>query len=47
MNKSKMKHDALQALMLVIFALSVLCIEGGVIPLLGIGISAAALALLN
>ena len=47
MNKSKMKHDALQALMLVVFTVSVLCIEGGVIPLLGIGISAAALALLN
>ncbi len=47
MNKTKMKHDALQALMLVIFMLSVLCIEAGAIPLLGIGISVASLALLN
>ena len=48
MNKSKMKHDALQALMLVIFMVSIMCIEAAsVLPFLGIGISATALALLN
>lgn len=48
MNKSKMKHDVLQAMMIVIFMLSVMCIESAsVLPFLGIGISAASLALLN
>jgi hypothetical protein len=48
MNKQKIKHDALQATMLVIFVLSVLCIEAeSILPFLGIGISAISLALLN
>lgn len=48
MNKQKMKHNALEALMLVVFMLSVMCIEAqSVAPYLGMGISAASLALLN
>lgn len=47
MNKTKMKHDALQAMMLVIFVLSVLFMGAGIVPILGFGISAASLALLN
>lgn len=48
MNKQKMKHNALEALMLVVFVLSVAFIGAGTVtPFLGLGISAASLALLN
>ncbi len=48
MNKQKMKRNALEALMIVVFMFSVAFIEAGTItPLLGLGISTASLALLN
>ena len=48
MNKSKMKHNALEALMLVVFMVSVLCIESSpIMSWVGMGTSAASLALLN
>lgn len=43
-----MKHHALEALMIVVFAISIMCIESqSIVPYLGMGISAASLALLN
>lgn len=48
MNKQKMKHNALEALMIVVFTLSVMCIEAeSIMQYVGMGISAASLALLN
>ena len=48
MNKQKMKHNALEALMLVVLMVSVLCIEANsIMPYVSMGISAASLALLN
>ena len=48
MNKQKMKHNALEALMIVVFAVSIMCIEAeSIVPYLGVAISAASLALLN
>jgi hypothetical protein len=48
MNKSKMKHNALEALMLVVFVLSVAFVEVNTMAsFVGLGISAASLALLN
>ena len=43
----QMKRNALEAIMLVIFMLSVVFIEAGTLPLFGIGISASILAVLN
>jgi hypothetical protein len=48
MNKQKMKHNALEAMMIVVFMLSVMCIgSGSALPFVGIVLSASALALLN
>lgn len=48
MNNQKMKHNALEALMLVVFMVSVAFIGAdSIAPYLGMGISAASLALLN
>lgn len=48
MNKAKMKTDALRALMIVVFMISVVCIEAqSIAPYLGVGISSASLALMN
>ena len=48
MNKQKMKHNALEALMIVVFMVSLLCLEiSPVMSWVGMGISAASLALMN
>lgn len=48
MNKQKMKHNALEALMIVVFALSIMCIgSGSALPFVGLVLSASALALMN
>jgi hypothetical protein len=48
MNKKIVKRNALQAMMLVIFFVSMTFIEtGSILPYLGWGISAASLALMN
>lgn len=48
MNKQKMKHNALEALMVVVFAVSVLCIEASpIMSWVGMGTSALAIALLD
>lgn len=48
MNKQKMKHNALEALMIVVFMVSLLCVEASpIMSWVGMGTSALALALLN
>ena len=48
MDKQKMKTDALRALMIVVFMISIMCIEAqSIAPFLGMGISSASLALMN
>ena len=48
MDKQKMKTDAFRALMVVVFMISIMCIEAqSIAPYLGAGTSALALALMN
>lgn len=48
MNKQKMKRNALEALMIAVFMVSVLCIEASpIMSWVGMGTSALALALMD